>query len=159
MELATTTEHSQAGTTKSLPAGLVQQHIFFLANRHRALKESQLCNRKHVCSLETGPWARPEGAGLCWSVAPKFTHRPVLLLALTDVLHHNLNPSNSNTHTLKPVLVTEWSKARSLLGHKSTCPSANGITLGGKRELRMEALCHRPSSATSKSSKNMTVAG
>lgn len=60
------------------------------------------------------------GRGWALLVSGTQIHIPVLLLSLTDVLHHNLNRSNSLTHTLKTVVVTEWSKARSLLGHQST---------------------------------------
>lgn len=39
MELADKTKHFQTGATRGLLVGLVQQHIYFLANRHGTHKE------------------------------------------------------------------------------------------------------------------------
>lgn len=39
MELAVMSKHFQTGATRLLLVGLVQQHIYFLANRHGVLKE------------------------------------------------------------------------------------------------------------------------
>lgn len=137
--------------------GLLQQDVYFLANRHRAFR-----NYNHVIkktrtlagNLALGKARRAQVP----SVGGAWTYKPGLLLSfsLTNVHNHNPRPSNSHTHLqactvdgMEQGWVTPWSREHRLSG--------TSITLQKSTELRVKAQYHRCSSASSKSSKNISL--
>lgn len=133
MELAITTRHFSAGITRLLLVGLAQPHIdFFLASRHGLLKQLQLSNQ-HTCTQ----WKPCTGEGQKGLGSESQGHPNSQPVCSCSPLSAKCSPSQSQSvkvshRHLKACTADGWSRARPLLGHESTWPAGNGITLGAK---------------------------
>lgn len=107
-------------------------HRYFLASRHGLLKQLQLSNQ-HTCTH----WKPCTGEGQKGLGSESQGHPNSQPVCSCSLLSDKCSPSQSQSvkvshRHLKACTADGWSRARPLLGHESTWPAGNGITLGAK---------------------------